>query len=235
MPDLAFEWCQDDGKTVKVRPAELSDLEGLRSLYYETYGDRYALPEVVDDERSREVISRHGWVWLLAECDEKIVGSLIFGWDNEHRLGKSFAGVVDTNFRGQKTMHRMLVEGLRRLLFEGEVFDMVYAVVRTFVTPAFHRDLLELGFQDVGVFPNVRKVRRYETHGLKICMAPRALERRRKQPHLIPQIRSLYDIVADRFELESPLMDTGAVAEVRSAMDMGVELAPTTFWSNENS
>ena len=226
LPDLAFEWCQDDGKIVKVRPAELADLEGLRSLYYETYGDRYALPEVVDDERSREVISRHGWVWLLAECDDKIVGSLIFGWDNEHRLGKSFAGVVDPNFRGQKTMHRMLVEGLRRLLFEGDVFDMVYAVVRTFVTPAFHRDLLQLGFQDVGVFPNVRKVRRYETHGLKICMAPRALERRRKQPHLIPQIRSLYDIVADRFGLESPLMDTGAVAEVRSAMDMGVELAP---------
>ena len=46
LPDLAFEWCQDDGKTVKVRPAELSDLEGLRSLYYETYGDRYALPDI---------------------------------------------------------------------------------------------------------------------------------------------------------------------------------------------
>jgi len=224
LPDLAFEWCQDDGRIVKVRPAEFSDLQDLRALYYETYGDRYALPEVVDDERSREVLSGHGWVWLLAECQGKVVGSLIFGW--EQRLGKSFAGVIDSNFRGQKTMQRMLSEGLRRLLYDGEVFDLVYAVVRTFVTPAFHQDLLELGFRDVGVFPNVRKVRHYETHGLKICVAPRALEKRRKNPRLIPQVSSLYGVAASRFGLEPPVIDTTAVAEVRSAVDAGVELSP---------
>lgn len=226
LPDLTFEWCQDDGRTVRVRPAQSPDLGALRALYYETYGDRYALPEVVDDERSKEVISGHGWVWLLAESENRVVGSVIFGWDSEHRLGKSFAGVVDSKFRGQKTMHRMLIEGLDRLLYSGNVFDMVYAVVRTFVTPAFHRDLQEMGFLDVGVFPNVRKVRRYETHGLKVCLAPRALERRMTPPVLIPQIRALYEIAGERFGLEEPSIDHGAVKKVRSEMDLEVELAP---------
>lgn len=209
-----------------MRPATIDDLEDLRSLYRSTYGDRYALPEVVDDARSLEVLSGHGWVWLLAECEDKVIASLIFGWDVEHRLGKSFAGVVDADFRGQQTMQRMLAEGLDRLLYKGEVFDMVYAVVRTFVTPAFHHHLLGLGFIDVGVFPNVRKVRSYETHGLKICMAPRALEARRKSPHLIRQNCALYDIAARRFGLEPPQVDAGAVEEVRNAMDLRVELMP---------
>lgn len=225
LPDLTLEWCQEDGKVVLLRRATLDDLESLRSLYRATYGDRYALPEVVDDERSREVLSGHGWVWLLAEREGQVIGSLIFGWDSEHRLGKSFAGVVDASCRGHKTMQKMLIEGLDRLLFKGEVFDMVYAVVRTFVTPAFHRDLLSLGFIDVGVFPNVRKVRSYETHGLKICVAPRALERRRKGPILIPQVRALYEIAASRFDLEAPSFDQGAVSEVRQAVDLQVELA----------
>jgi hypothetical protein len=221
-----MEWCQDDGRQVRVRQATLADLEPLRAVYRATYGDRYALPEVVDDERAREVITGHNWVWLLGECEGKVIASLIFGWDPEHRLGKSFGGVVDADCRGQRTMQRMLKEGLSRLLFEGTTFDLVYAVVRTFVTPAFHRDLLSLGFVDVGVFPNVRKVRSYETHGLKICAAPRGLERRRKTPKLIPPIAALYGIVAQRLGLEPPELDHSVVKDVRRLIDLRVELSP---------
>ena len=221
-----MEWRQENGKTVVVRKAELSDLEPLRALYRATYGDRYALPEVVDDERSHQVLTEPGWVWLLAEVEGRVSASLIFGWDAEHRLGKSFAGVVDASCRGQKTMQRMLTEGLERLLFQGETFDMVYAVVRTFVTPAFHRDLLQLGFVDVGVFPNVRKVRFYETHGLKICLSDRALERRRRYPNLIPPIAGLYKIATEGYDLEPPQINVSAVPQVRQDLDLRVELSP---------
>lgn len=226
LPDLNMEWHQDDGRVVVVRPAELDDLPAIRQLYFETYGDRYALPEVVDDERSRETVLSPHWVWLIALCEGAVVGSLIFGIDPENRLGKSLAGVVSSTFRGQKTMHRMLTEGLERLLHEGDVIDEVYAVVRTFVTPAFHRDLLQLGFIDVGVFPNVRKVRRYETHGLKICVNSRALGRRRPHPRLIPPAVHLYKVAAERFGLEEPVVEPNVVKEVRKSVDLRVELAP---------
>ena len=42
----------------------------------------------------------------------------------------------------------------------------------TFVSLSFHQDLRGLGYVDTGIFPNVRRVRDYETHGFKCCFAP---------------------------------------------------------------
>jgi hypothetical protein len=137
IPDLTVEWTSEDGTPVLMRRARLEDRPALRRLYIAQYGDRYALPEVVDDERSEEVLTGDNWVWLLAEAKGQIVASLIFGWDPVHRLGKSFAGVVYADKRGNKTMHRMLREGLDRLLVHGETFELVYAVVRTLPASAF--------------------------------------------------------------------------------------------------
>jgi hypothetical protein len=226
IPDLTVEWTSDDGTPVRMRRARLQDREALRRLYIAQYGDRYALPEVVDDERSREVLTGENWVWLLAETQGEVVASLIFGWDPVHRLGKSFAGVVDPDRRGNKTMQRMLREGLDRLLINGETFELVYAVVRTFVPLSFHRDLTNLGFHDVGVFPNVRKVLQYETHGLKVCLGPTALLKRRRTPHLIPQLEGIYGITRERFGLEPALIDHAAVEAVRRGVDLRVELRP---------
>lgn len=226
IPDLDVEWISDDGRAIRMRRARLEDRVALRKLYVAQYGDRYALPEIVDDERSRQVISGDSWVWLLAESEEHILASLIFGWDPVHRLGKSFAGVVNPEQRGHKTMQRMLGEGLSKLLVEGNTFELVYAVVRTFVPLSFHRDLQALGFHDVGIFPNVRKVREYETHGLKVALGPLALAKRRRRPELIPPFCGVYDIVRERLNLEEPLRDREAVVEVRKGIDFRVELAP---------
>ena len=226
LPELTVSWTSPDGTLVTMRPAHLEDRPALRQLYLDTYGDRYALPEVIDDARSEEVLTSDRWLWLLAEIDGEAVASLIFGWEPRHRLGKSFAGVVSPKCRGQKVMYRMLQEGLSRLLAPDQPMDLIYAVVRTFVTPAFHRDLEELGFIDVGVFPNVRKVLKYETHGLKVCLGPHALDKRRKEPQLIPPFQGLYEITRSRFNLEHPHVHTGMVQEQREQMDLQVELAP---------
>ena len=186
-----------------MRRAGIEDLETIRQLYFETYGDRYGLPEVVDDERSQHVLTDPTWFWLLAEVEGRVVASLIFGLEGRHRLGKTFGGVVTPELRGHKIMQVMLREGLATLLCKGGPFDLVYAVVRTFVSLSFHRDLQSLGFVDVGVFPNVRKVQRYETHGLKVCLGERALSARRKEPELIPEFMTLYDITRQRLGLEA--------------------------------
>lgn len=233
IPDLTLEWTSEDGNVVRMRRACLEDREALRRLYIAQYGDRYALPEVVDDERSEEVLTGDNWVWLLAESEGRVIASLIFGWDPEHRLGKSFAGVVDLGRRGHKTMQKMLREGLDRLLMHSEVFELVYSVVRTFVPLSFHRDLANLGFHDVGVFPNVRKVLQYETHGLKIVLGPRALEKRRRTPRLIPQLEGFYNITRERFGLEPAAIDGEAVREVRRGVDLRVELRPVAAAGSE--
>ncbi len=195
-------WELPDGRQALMRRAAVDDISAIRQLYFDTYGDRYGLPEVVDDTRSQEVLTDDGWFWLLTEVDHQIVASLIFGLEPDHRLGKTFGGVVEPGLRGQKVMQEMLREGLSLLLCQGGPFDLVYAVVRTFISLSFHRDLSRLGFVDVGVFPNVRKVQRYETHGLKVCLGQEAIERRRKRPRLIPEIATLYDITREKLKLE---------------------------------
>ncbi|MGE0491680.1 MAG: hypothetical protein AB7S38_20880 [Vulcanimicrobiota bacterium] len=197
-----FEWDFPDGRRALMRRAGWDDVDALRALYFTTYGDRYGLPEVVDDERCRHVLTSSDWFWLLTECEGRVIASLIFGLESRHRLGKTFGGVVEAEFRGHKIMQVMLREGLGLLLCEGGPFDLVYAVVRTFVSLNFHLDLSELGFVDVGIFPNVRKVQHYETHGLKVCLGEVAKRDRRRTPELIPELVTLYDITRKRLGFE---------------------------------
>lgn len=200
---LHHEWSLPNGGMVQMRPADPADLETVRGLYFATYGDRYGLAEVADPEETRRALSSERIVWLLAECEGNLAASLIIAIAPENRLGKSFGGIVHPDFRGQKIMEGMLKRALEHLMVEGGPFDLIYAVVRTFISLEFHNDLKKLGFVDVGIFPNVRKVQRYETHGLKVCLGPEALARRRRTPRLIPQAHTLYEIVRSRLGLES--------------------------------
>ncbi|HXE71348.1 MAG TPA: hypothetical protein VNO81_01710 [Candidatus Nitrosotenuis sp.] len=206
-PDILCEWTLPRGDRARIRRAGPGDAEAVRSLYLRTYGDRYGLPEVADRERTARALQDPYYTWLVAECQGEVVGSVVFVQDPYHRLGKTFGGVVAEGFRGQHIMPHMIEEGHRRFLAPDGPCDLLYAVVRTFVPLSFHRELKELGYVDVGIFPNVRKVREYETHGLKIRPGPTFMPLRRPRPHLIPQVKTLYDIARSRLELEEPLVE----------------------------
>ena len=203
-PDFAYQWTLPDNRVVRLRSANPDELQNIQALYIATYGDRYGLNEVMDPDKAGEVIMSPDWHWMLAECEDRIMGSLIFGAEPRHRIAKALGGVVHTDFRGQKIMRIMLEQGLRLHLREGGPLDMVYAVVRTFISLAFHHDLAQLGFVDTGIFPNVRKVKEYETHGLKVLLGHNAYFSRRTPPRLIPELYTLYSIVRARLGLKPP-------------------------------
>lgn len=200
--DFGKTWRLSDGRALVLRNARLEEAQAIRQLYISQYGDRYTLSEVMDRDKNLEILASPDWHWMLAECEGKLVASLLFGLERVHRLGKALGGVVLPDMRGHKVMRVMLEEGLRLHLREGGPMDLVYAVVRTFISLNFHHDLAQLGFVDTGIFPNVRKVAQYETHGLKVLLAPHAKQRRRTTPLLIPQLADLYEIVRSRLGLE---------------------------------
>lgn len=200
--DFEKLWTLSDGRRIVLRNARPDESDAIRALYTSQYGDRYTLAEVMDPEKNREVLSSPDWHWILAECEGQLVASLLFGMERVHRLGKALGGVVLPEMRGHKVMRVMLEEGLRLHLRPGGPMDLMYAVVRTFVSLSFHHDLAQLGFVDTGIFPNVRKVAQYETHSLKVLLAPQAKERRRRCPVLIPQVADLYRIIRSRLDLE---------------------------------
>lgn len=198
------EYPLDDGQMVIIRNAKPDELDQIRTLYTNTYGDRYTLPEIMHPPTAQRVVSSPDWHWMLAELNGELVASVLFGMERRHRLGKALGGVVKPDLRGHKLLKHMVERGLQLHLTEGDLVDLIYAVVRTFVSLNFHNDLSDLGFVDTGIFPNVRKVAAYETHGLKVCFSPRTRYVRRPNPLLIPEIETLYKIVAHRLRLDSP-------------------------------
>jgi len=188
--------------TVRLRVAEEKDMDSIKALYDIVYGGNYTLPEVNDRDKMKWAIHDPNYLWLLNEQDGQIVGSVLFVVDPKDLIGKTFAGVVHPGCRGHRMMVRTIARGIRYLMEENSFCELMYAVVRTFVSRSFYRDLKGLGFIDTGMFPNVRKVKRYETHGLKVLYKKGVLDKRRKNPVLTHESDMIYAIIRDMLGLE---------------------------------
>ncbi len=192
----------DNGWSVTVSAATDADMDDLKQLYYEAYGGKYTLGEVNDRDKMKWCLHDPNYLWLINRVDGKLVCAALFVVDPRHRVGKTFAGVVHPKYRGHKMTVATVKMGRDFLIEDRKSCDVMYAIVRTFVSPTFHLDLNDIGFVDMGVFPNVRKIKKYETHGFKVYFGPNAIAQRRKRPTLIPPAARLYDIVRHRLGLE---------------------------------
>lgn len=221
-----------EGSEVTLRVATEADMDDIKHLYYLVYGGRYTLPEVNDRDKMKWAIHDPNYFWLLCEDLGRLVGSVIFVVDPGHKIGKSLAGVILPDYRGHKLMMRTIKRGLDYLCEERNLCELVYAVVRTFISPGFHRDLESIGFVDTGIFPNVRKIGKYETHGLKVYVRDSALQARRHEPRLSPEANQIYEIVRERMGLEPARVEKMEIE--RKAEEMNLELliekSPEVEW-----
>lgn len=196
------KWSIEGGLDVLVREPVEADMRRIRRLYEEVYGGAYTLPEINDPDKMKWVIHDSNYLWLLIEVGGELVGSVLFIKDDDLRIAKTMAGVILPEYRGFKLLTQALRRGMDYLMKEESACDLVYAVVRTFISLSFHRDLKSLGFVDLGVFPNVRKIRQYETHTLKVAYREGVLAERRKRPILIPEAVPIYEICRQKLGLE---------------------------------
>lgn len=202
-----------DNRRVTVRAASDTDMNGIRKLYYDVYGGRYTLDEVNDKDKMKWVIHDPNYLWLVALDAEQIVGSLIFVADPLHRVGKLFAGVVHPQYQGKHLLQNMLKFTVTHELETENRVDLMYAVHRT-VSLAPQIVLDKMGFVGLGIFPNVHRVRKFETHGLKAIFHQAALENRITPPKIIPQVYPIFKITGKLLNLgegveifDSPLPD----------------------------
>jgi hypothetical protein len=222
----------EENKVLTLREAVEADSDAIKSLYFKVYGGSYTLPEVNDTEKMRWAINDPNYFWLLGEINGKLTASVIFLVDKTLRIGKTFAGVVAPEARGHNILVTMLRRGIDYIFKEADFCDSIYGIVRTFAPVGFHEDLRDLGFIDLGIFPNVRKVKRYETQTLKVCYKDLTLEGRRKKPLLIPAAFKIYEVVCSHLDLEpaewAPLrLDT---SEPHKKPDFLIESSPKVEW-----
>ncbi|MFH1453775.1 MAG: hypothetical protein ABIH00_07325 [Armatimonadota bacterium] len=224
----------EGGKEIILRQADVGDMDEIKHLYYTVYGGKYTLPEINDSDKMKWIINDSNYFWLVGEDNGEIVSSVIAVVEPDHRIGKVFAGVVHPDFRGHKLLKTKIKIVNDVLLDEQDKCDLVYAVVRTFAPLSLHEDLHSLGYVDLGIFPNVRKVQSYETHGLKAYYKKGTLAMRKAPPCLIPSANNIYEITREKLSIDPAQIDeTKPDMPERSNLEadrLYIEKSPEVEW-----
>lgn len=194
---MADAYCREltlpDGRRVQVGPATPDDVLRIRWLYHRIYGGSYPFTLVYDPQECAKAIESDRYVWLLARDGDQAVGSVIFTVQRSAALGKVFGGVVSEEYQGQDLASQMLSLGTETLVREAGV-RTVYATTRT-VSLGPQRLAEKAGFKKLGIFPNVHKVQRPETHTLAVYFGDGALKRREVTPRLPLVLKPFYQLV----------------------------------------
>lgn len=197
----------EGGPELQLRLALPSDAEAIWQLYHRVYQGTYSLP-IVNLRSMREAALVDPQVlWLVVDPGHgELAASVIFQVDRTQRHAKVFAAVTDGPYRRANLAYEMIRAGIERLVVEEASCDVVYATTRT---RSMGPDLLlrKLGFQSLGIFPNVHRTTQYETHGLKALFHPRAFAGERPTVRLIPEVAGFYEIVSKTYELEEATIE----------------------------
>ncbi len=186
-----------------IRLAKIADMRRIQMLYAEVYGGTYSVPIVTDKDKMRRAIEDNDYYWIVAECEGRVVGSLVYAVDITHRISKAFGAVVSQEFRKLDLAYTMMKLILDDITKTKDLVDLVYATTRT-ANYAPQRLTETLGFIKLGIFPNTHKVHDNETHCLTGYFTETGLARRRQRPRLIPEAEPFYDIVRRQINLDKP-------------------------------
>ncbi|HAN04170.1 MAG TPA: hypothetical protein DCW72_10280 [Elusimicrobia bacterium] len=186
---------------ITIRLARIADMRRIQMLYAEVYGAAYPIPIIADKDKMKRAIEDDEYYWLVAECQSRVIGSLVYSVDLLYRNSKAFGAVVSQEFRKHDLAFTMMKLVLDDITQTKDLVDLVYATTRT-ANHAPQKLTESLGFIKLGIFPNTHKVQDNETHCLTAYFTERALQRRRTTPVIIPEIAPFYEIVRRQIKLE---------------------------------
>ncbi len=188
-----------------LRLAKVHDIRRIQMLYAEVYGGNYSAPIITDREKMRSAIEDDDYYWMVAECQGRVVGSLVYALDLPHRASKAFGAVVSQEFRKHDLAYMMMKLVLDDITKVKDLVDLVYATTRT-ANYAPQKLTENLGFIKLGIFPNTHKVQDNETHCLTGYLTEQALAKRRVRPRLIPEAVPFYEIVRRQVSLDKAVV-----------------------------
>jgi len=198
-----------DKGNVIIRLARTNDMRRIQMLYAEVYGASYSISIITDRDKMRRAIEDDDYYWLVAEYQNRIIGSLVYAVDIKERLSKAFGAVVSQEFRKHDLAYTMMKLILDDITQKKKIVDVVYATTRT-ASSAPQRLTESLGFIKLGIFPNTHRVSENETHCLTAYYTENALKRRKKNPVIISEIEPFYDIVLKQIKLDKAKIENFA-------------------------
>ncbi|OGS59915.1 MAG: hypothetical protein A3J79_04170 [Elusimicrobia bacterium RIFOXYB2_FULL_62_6] len=195
----------DGGPDVVIRLAKVPDMRRIQMLYAEVYGGNYSISLITDKEKMRRAIEDDDYYWVVADCQGRIIGSLVYAVDLDDRISKAFGAVVSHDYRKMNLAYTMMKLVLDDITHNKKLVDTVYATTRT-ANYAPQKLTESLGFIKTGIFPNTHKVSENETHCFAAYITEQALKKRRGKPHLIPEVLPFYQLIRKQLNLDNPII-----------------------------
>lgn len=188
-----------------IRLASVHDMRRIQMLYIEVYGGSYPITIVSDRDLMRHAIEDDEYYWLVAEAKGRIVGSLVYAVDLKYRNSKAFGAVVSQEYRKLDLAYTMMKLVLDDITKRQNLVDVIFATTRT-ANYAPQKLTESLGFIKLGIFPNTHKVQYNETHCLTAFFTDKAMQLRRRNAVIIPEVEPFYDIVGRQIALGRPVV-----------------------------
>lgn len=163
-----------------IQKASVKDIDELLGLYVSVYGDDYPLEIGTNKKCMHEALeSPEKFLWLVMRDQEQsvIAGSTIIEMDREFKIGKVTGVTVSPKYRGTHIASKLIKYGVDIVLNQKKLVNSLYATSRT-LGIASQSMFLNNGFLPLGIFPNARKIKTYETLTLMGIFAEGVLEQR---------------------------------------------------------
>ncbi len=219
--DFHFERDLGDGRKVCGRCAQIGDESKIQALYNKIYNNKYPLSIVNDRQQLTAALTGKEFLWVLVLNGDEAVGSVVYQIDHQQRIGKAFAAVVDPAYQGHRLTEMAMGLVEKQILSAEGSCDLIYATTRT-VSLAPQKLTEKLGYAKLGIFPNVHRVMKYETHALTAHYGPGTLNKRRTRPQILPELESLYTITKEELGLDEAEIVDADVATCRDFIVLDV-------------
>ena len=182
-----------------IDQANLEDINELIGLYLTVYGKDYPLDIGTNkDVMTKHILDHDSTLWLIMRDTDagSIAASCIFELDLDYKIGKITGMTVNKSYRGQGLAKKLLGEGINEVLHKGKKVHSLYATSRT-IEISSQKMLMANGLKPLGIFPNARKIKHYETLTLMGIFGEGALERRKPVDKVPPQMLPLFDAIGN--------------------------------------
>ena len=222
------------GKGIIMRDARESDTAAIQDLYRVVYHGKYPEDFAINPDTLRsEIREFRSSLWLVAEdaATRAIVGTIVFRVEPDHRIGKAAGVAVLKGYRSAGLASSLLKLGVETLTSpsRGSLdVDVIYATTRT-ITEAPSKVVAEVGFRQMGIFPNAVRVDNLEHLNLDVYVTDRGLALRRKKPFIYPPLLEVYQIARKELGLER-----GRLAAEHPVPVVGSDLVPLEFSSHQD-
>lgn len=192
----------------QIELATAADCDELLGLYYSIYGDDYPLG--IGTSRSamiKALEDSQSYFWPVMRDVKRniIIGSVILEIDQSLKIGKVTGAIVHNSYRNLRVAQKLIRMGVEVVLYKMKLVNSLYATTRT-ESVASQKMLIQNGFAPLGIFPNARKIKTYETLTLMGIFRDGVLNRRvktKKVPIFLRDILTTINFsIQDQIEFE---------------------------------